>query len=101
MIPLSSLVCLDTLASTSIVSEILSSMVLFTLIATDIFLEAANVPGHGPFLYQDTTSTNITNTTDTISTSTSATDELHDRRMNALLVYAVIMSCQILGIFVS
>ena len=72
---------------------IATNIFLDTVIATDICLEAANVPGRGPFLYEI-----ATNTADT---SSNAADELHSRRMNALSVYTVILCCQILGIFIS
>ena len=63
-------------------------MALFTIIATDIFLDEVGVPGRGPFLTVNSTITN-------------AADRLHDKRMNALRVYTVILLCQIVGIFVS
>jgi hypothetical protein len=66
-------------------------MALFTIVATDIILDAARVPGHGAFLH-------VFNKTDTNGT---ADDEIRDKRMNALSVYTVILSCQIVGIFIS
>ena len=63
----------------------------FTIITTDICLDAAGVPGKSAFLTaRNTTGTGI-----------DAVDELHDRRTNALRVYTVILLCQIVGIFIS
>ena len=63
----------------------------FTIITTDICLDATGVPGKSAFLTaRNTTGTGI-----------DAVDELHDRRTNALRVYTVILLCQIVGIFIS
>ena len=77
------------LTENCIVSEILSSMALFTIIATDMALDAARVPGHGAFLHANSTTINLSD------------DEVHKKRLNALAVYTVILCCQIVGIFIS
>jgi hypothetical protein len=46
-------------------------MALFTIVSTDIILDAARVPGHGAFLH-------VFNKTDTNGTGVSADDEIRD-----------------------
>jgi hypothetical protein len=72
-----------------VVSELLASMVLFTMIATDTVLDASGVPGFGSVLK------------DPSDPTATLKDDIHTRRKNALAVYTVIMLCQIIGIFIS
>ena len=77
------------LTENCVVSELLASMVLFTMVCTDMLLDTWGVEGHGSVLKASN------------SSGIHQGGDIHSRRTNALAVYTVITCCQIVGIFCS